>query len=153
MNIPPSPISIERAGSFGAELERLYCAITAKAHEHLTERGFIAGYDVDDWLRAERDLVLKPEYTLSRQSQAFIVEITLPESEMPGLVIRFTPREMLISSDTNREGRRLFRIVRFPQIVDSVEICTDVCVNKLLVTARIAEQSGVRRKAQSALAE
>jgi hypothetical protein len=132
------PVSIERVGNFAADVERLYKTITARAEEYFSGRGSVNGYDVDDWLAAERELVIKPEYTLATEDQKFVVEMALPGRQLGGLGIRVTPRDMLIYSQADRDNRRIFRIVRFPEMIDWARIAAEIGGNKLRVVAAIA---------------
>jgi hypothetical protein len=136
------PVSVERVGNFAADVERLYKTITAKAEEYFVGRGTVNGYDVDDWLAAERELVIKPEYTLSTEDHKFVIEMALPGRQFGSLGIRVTPRDMLIFSQADHDNRRIFRIVRFPEMIDWARVAAEMAGNKLRVVAAIAQLTG-----------
>jgi hypothetical protein len=131
------PVSVERVGNFLADIEQLYDVISRKADEYFAGRGSVSGHDVDDWLSAEKDLVVKPAFKLSRQNGDFVVEMALPDAGVSGLLIRLTPNQMLISSKPDDSGRRVFRIVRFPETIDWASIDAVMIGNKLRVVAEV----------------
>jgi hypothetical protein len=56
-SIPVRLIDSERATLL---LEQVRERIAQRAYENFIERGGLDGHDVDDWLNAERELVVKP---------------------------------------------------------------------------------------------
>ena len=130
---------IERVGNLLADVERLYDAIAAKANQYSDDRGSVEGYHVDDWLRAECELVVKPNYKVIREKLNFTVEIALPETETFSLAIRVTPTGMLITSKPNDNGRQVFQIVGFPKPIDWASLRTEMKGRLLRVSAKAAE--------------
>src|SRR4029077_4214754 len=101
-------VPVERVGNLLADVERLYDAIAAKANQYSDDRGSVEGYHVDDWLRAETELVGKPKYKVIREKNNFTIEMALPETETFSVAIRVTPTGMLIMSKPDDNGRRVF---------------------------------------------
>lgn len=143
-------VPVERVDTLALEVERLYGAIMAKAYDYFLERGSIHGYDADDWMQAENDLTTKPAFELAHDNQDFVVEMTLPEAEVTGLRVRLTSNEMLVTSDDGGDGRRIFRIVHFPETIDWAGVDAEIAGNMLRVVAAIGEESEARSYAHSA---
>ena len=132
-----TPILLDRVTTLAGDSDKLYERVTARTDECFLERGCVNGHDVDDWLRAVNELLLKPEVELRRQDRDFIVEMVLPETDPKDLQIRLTPREMLVIS-MPRDGRQIFRIVRFSEAVDCVAVHAGFAGNTLRIVAAIA---------------
>jgi HSP20 family molecular chaperone IbpA len=132
-------VPVERVGNLLADVERLYDAIAAKANQYSDDRGSVEGYHVDDWLRAESELVVKPKYKLIREKHNFTVEMALPETETLSLAIRVTPTGMLITSKPDDNGRQVFQIIGFPEPIDWGSLHTEMKNRLLRVSAKAAE--------------
>src|SRR5262245_2017762 len=116
--IERTPVRVEHVASLCAEVQNVYARISAKAYEYFLEGGCINGHDVDDWIRAERELLLMPPVRLRRENTDFVVDVDLPDTQPGDLQIRVTPHRMLLIS-VPFEPRQIFRIVRFPEPIDS----------------------------------
>jgi len=133
-------IPVECVRNLAEEVQELYEAIAARANHYFVARGSINGYHVDDWLRAERDLVVKPHYKLSCAKYSVVVEMVLPVRRTPGLRIRLAPAGMLIMTQPNSDGQRIFRIVGFPESIDAMFVSAEMTGNRLRVTAETANR-------------
>jgi HSP20 family molecular chaperone IbpA len=136
------PVSMERLPNLRADVEQVYERIAARAYEYFTERGCVNGYDVDDWIRAERELLLKPNARLRREDSGFIIDVDLGNAGPADVQIRVTPRQMLVVS-VAFEGRQIFQIVRFSETIDSAGVRAGFSDGKLQVIAPIATDSAV----------
>jgi hypothetical protein len=133
-------ISVQRVESLCAEVQSVYEKIAAKAYEYFVEGGCINGHDVDDWARAERELLLRPPVRLRRENSDFVIDVELPDAEPADLQIRVTPQRMLLIS-VPFEPRQIFRIVHFPEPIDSAGVHAEFCEGNLRVIAPIEAES------------
>lgn len=133
-------ISVQRVESLCAEVQSVYERIAAKAYEYFVEGGCINGHDVDDWVRAERELFLKPPVRLRREYSDFVIDIDLPDAEPADLQIRVTPQRMLLIS-VPFEPRHIFRIVRFPEPIDCAGVHAEFYDGNLQVIAPIEAET------------
>jgi HSP20 family molecular chaperone IbpA len=134
------PIAVEHVASLCAEVQEVYSRIAAKAYEYFLEGGCINGHDVDDWLRAEHELLFKPTVRLRREPSDFVVEVDLPGVEPADLQIRVTLQRMLLIS-VPFEPRQIFRMVRFPEAIDTAGVQTGFYDGTLKVIAPIAAET------------
>ena len=72
------PISYRRVSNLAHAEQYVYGEVSRNAFEYYLERGSIDGFAVDDWLRAERSILIKPDVTLKRFNQDFFIEVLLP---------------------------------------------------------------------------
>jgi HSP20 family molecular chaperone IbpA len=136
------PVSMERLANLRADVEQMYERIAARAYEYFIERGCVNGYDIDDWIRAERELLLKPQARLRRQDSDFVIDVDLADINPAEVQIRVTPRQMLVIS-LALERRQIFQIVRFSETIDSAGVRAGFSDGKLQVIAPIAADSAV----------
>ena len=132
-------VPMECVASLRVDVESVYERIAAKAHEYFMERGCIYGHDVDDWIRAEHELLLKPTAQLRRDDSDFIIDFDLPGTDPADLQIRLTSRQMLVIT-APFERRQIFRIVRFAEPINSAAVRAAFLDGKLQVIAPIAAE-------------
>jgi len=133
-------ISVQRVESLCVEVQNVYEKIAAKAYEYFVEGGCINGHDVDDWVRAERELLLKPTVRLYRENADFVIDVDLPDAEPADLQIRVTPQRMLLIS-VPFEPKQIFRIVRFPEPIDCTGVHAEFYDGNLRVIAPIEAET------------
>jgi hypothetical protein len=68
----------------------------------------------EDWLDAERDLVIQvtPEITLNDED--ITIEVLLPTLDMPNVAVHIAPRQFLLSSDIDEEGFQICQVIDLP---------------------------------------
>src|SRR5204863_2718338 len=71
------PVRLNRLESMAAFLESVRGRVTARAYDNYVDGGCLEGHDLDDWLDAERELVIKPAAALSTDGKDLIVEMIL----------------------------------------------------------------------------
>lgn len=59
-------------------IDRLREQIAVRAHQLAVERGYGPGQELDDWLRAESQLVWKPEMHLEEHPHTLVVKFRVP---------------------------------------------------------------------------
>lgn len=85
-----------------SELDRLTKDIERRARAFWAERGCAPGRDLDDWLRAERE-VCWPAAALSERGRDFLLDIALPGYESSEIELTVTPREVIVHATRHRE--------------------------------------------------
>jgi len=133
------PILLEPVANFSADVAHISDRIAAKAYEYFVERGCVHGHDVDDWVRAEQELVLKPAAEFHREDSALVVDIDLPDSDPAHLQVRLTSREMLVIAVTG-DHRQIFRIIQLPERIDCAGAGARFFDNKLQVIAPVLSE-------------
>src|SRR5215467_5742757 len=93
--------------------------IRRKAFEYYVERGAIDGGDIDDWLRAERALVQRPDTGVSRVNDSFVIEIDLPETDPEDILLFVGPREIGAATNPDRHGTQVLRVIQLPEPIET----------------------------------
>jgi HSP20 family protein len=137
------------------ELRQMDERITKRAFEIFDGNGHIDGKDLDDWLRAERELTWKPAIDLKEQEDKFLLQVAMPGVESKDINIQVTPEEILIKADVHHEHKEdkgkvhtcefasgsLFRSVHLPRTIDPDKVHAEFKDGMLSLTADVAKES------------
>ena len=137
------------------EMKALADAIRDKAFSLFQERGGGNGGDVDDWLRAERDLIWSPAAELTENDRDFRARIALPGFNEKDLKVTAAPEELIVEArnthahEGTKEGvllcefsdKRLFRRLQLPAPINVDKVTATLDRGILLVHAPKAAQS------------
>ena len=113
-------------------LNELQEAIRQRAFGHFEQRGTAHGKDMEDWLRAERELVWVPESETTEDDKQFRLRLIVPGLEAKDLQITATADAIIVqaegSSKESKEtstvpfrelmNRKLFRRFDFEEPID-----------------------------------
>jgi HSP20 family molecular chaperone IbpA len=104
----------EAAASLCESMNGLFQQVRQRAYELFELRGRASGSDVDDWLRAERDLIWRPESSLAETEKEFKMVIAMPNVAAKDITISALPESIVVQARTtgthNGEGE-----VHFPE--------------------------------------
>ena len=120
------------------EIEETYDRITRRAYEIFQERGGICTMDLEDWLRAEKELLLKPQVVVEEVDRRITVTICLGEVHPLDLELLITPDAMVIQAEDIAADKRIFRTVEFPRRIDVRKVVARYANGYLVVTASCA---------------
>ena len=73
--------AIKKTDSLFDELERMQSRIMKRANEIFHGNGQASGRDIDDWLKAEQELVWRPAIELTEKENEFRIEVAVPGVE------------------------------------------------------------------------
>src|SRR5579885_790584 len=93
------PVTVRSGERIDTILEALNKRIAQRAYELYVERGSIDGHSLEDWLDAERDLVIRLVPEIWMDGEDITVEFVLPPRDMPDVAVLIAPRQFLITSD------------------------------------------------------
>lgn len=100
---------------FFDKVEHALEAVRRRAYELFEARGRAPGGELDDWLRAERELFLIPEAEVSEDDKSFTMKIAAPGFGAKDIDVIALPRELLVEakeekqSGSAREAKCLYR--------------------------------------------
>lgn len=126
-----------------AEVGELMESIRRRAFELFTDRGFVAGHELDDWLAAERE-VCWPPAELEETDDRFEFEVALAGFEPEEVAVTVTPRELIVKAvheATQEEGpeprrkQTRWSMFRSNEVYRRIELPQAIEVGK--VTARL----------------
>lgn len=115
-------IPIRVVPSIVDELESVYDDVTKRAYEKFLSRRGTSAIDIEEWLEAEQELLLKPPAQLAEKPNHFVVRIELAGVDPKDLTILLTPNETMVQSIGPGPHRRIFRIIHFPRPVDTSHV-------------------------------
>jgi HSP20 family protein len=114
------------------QIEKLFEEVRQRAFGLFEQRGRTEGRELDDWLRAERELLWLPPAELTEDEKAFHVRAAAPGFDAKDLHVTLLPNSVIVEAEieTKREsggqqvllsefgGRRLFRRLSLPSPID-----------------------------------
>jgi hypothetical protein len=115
------------------EIENVYDEITRRAYEKFLTRGGAGTLDIEDWLEAERELLLKPEARLVEKRGHFIIRLDLPNVVPANVRVLVTQDDLVVQSDASYPGPRIFKIVHFPEAIDLGRVRSSWAGGRLIV--------------------
>jgi DUF2934 family protein len=137
-------IPIQFSSSILDELENVYDDITKRAYEKFLSRGCSGSIDIDDWLEAEREILLKPEARLVEKRGHYIVRFYLPKVNPSYVRVFLTADDLVVQSSGAHSNYRIFKMLHFPDRIDLRRVRTAWVRGRLIVVAlkaRISEAS------------
>jgi len=132
-------IRIELGTSILDEVENVYDDITRKAYEKFLSRGRTGMLDIDDWLEAEREILMKPEARLIEKRGHYIVRLHLPNIVPANVRILATRDDLVVQTSSRYAGARIFKTVHFPEPIDLRRVRSSWNGEKLVVMALKAD--------------
>lgn len=100
--------------------------IAKRAYEFFESRGYMPGNEVDDWLRAEAELLQPLKLDLTESNDAFAVRTPVPGFKASELMVAIEPRRLTIAGKREStaptkgtaEGRHLFHVLNLGVDID-----------------------------------
>lgn len=77
-------------------------AVRRRAFELFEARGHAPGGDLDDWLRAERDVLLFPQAEVDESADVFSMKINAPGFDARDIEVIALPQELVVEAKTER---------------------------------------------------
>ena len=117
------------------EIESISANIRRKAYELFLMRGDSPGSDVDDWLKAERQLMWLPETELSEKEKEFQVRIHIEGLEANDIHIIALPNSILLHAGPKAREAKFFQRLDFkaPVNLDRVTAKLDKGILQVVV--------------------
>src|SRR5262245_8064299 len=86
------PVRLNGPDSIVPLLENVRERTACRAHEIFVERGAIHGHDLDDWLDAEREFIIKTFAAIHTKGRDVFVEVILPKIDFDNVAVHIAPR-------------------------------------------------------------
>src|SRR5438128_913686 len=132
------PVRLKGPDSIAPLLENVRERITRRAYENFIERGAVHGHDIDDWLDAEREFILKPRGEVHAEGTDVFVEVVLPEITLPNITVHIAPRQFVISSDPDEDGLQLCQVIDLPVEVSPASVDAEKLDKAIYISAEVA---------------
>jgi HSP20 family protein len=131
------------------ELEKRFDEVRRRAFDLFEKRGREFGHALDDWLKAEHEVMGWPKAVLRESGNQFDIELTLPGYEPKDVKVTATPTEIHVharAEEAKKDGEAkivwsefssndVFRHFRFPQDIDAGTVKASLEKGILHVTA------------------
>lgn len=133
------------AQDLSERLNRTRERIALRAYELFEHRGRSEGRDVDDWLRAESELLHRFPHTVAETKDAFIVFANLPGLwKADELLIGVEPHRLIVSGE--RKTQVVYSDGKGNQVEDRLQsvlrvLDLQIDVDPLRTTARLANKT------------
>jgi len=133
------PVQVSGPESISCVLNNVKGRIARRAYESFVERGSVHGHELDDWLNAERVLIIKPVPVVRAHGADIFVEMLLPEIDLPNLTVHVAPSQLVISSDPDEDGLQLCQMIDLPCEISLDGVDAEQLHHMLHVTAAVAQ--------------
>jgi HSP20 family protein len=131
------------------ETETVFQRIRNRAFELFQLRGGSEGSDLDDWFKAEREMLVMPECDVAEKDGSFELMLALPGFETKELKLTALPDALVVSGESKKpvtetegnvqfrgvEEKKLFRRFDFPAAIDQEKVQAHLDKGVLYVTA------------------
>jgi DUF2934 family protein len=128
-------IPVQHGTTILDEVENVYDDITKRAYEKFLSRGGSGSIDIDDWLEAEREILLKPEARLVQKRGHYIVRFYLPQIDPAHVRVFVTTDDLVVQSSGRHPNSRIFKTLHFPQPIDLRRVRSAWVRGRLIVVA------------------
>jgi HSP20 family molecular chaperone IbpA len=139
----------ETAPTLLESLDKLFEDVRMRAFDLFQRRGALDGGDLDDWFRAEHDLVWAPESELVETDKEFQMTMAVPAMEAKDVQVSALPDAIIVQGETShmeekKEGKvhfsefnekKLFRRFTMPAEVDVEQVKATLENGMLRITA------------------
>ena len=123
--------------------------IRCRAFNLFERRGQVTGSDLDDWLQAEREVVLSPASELIEDNNAIHARLALPGFEANDLEVTATPNALVVQAESTHthegkegdvrfcefSGKSIFRRIDLPADIDVDKVTASLEKGILEITA------------------
>lgn len=138
----------EPTSTFDHTLTEIYNAISNRAYELFAQRGYAHGQQLEDWLRAESELLQPVPVEITDNDEAFMVRAEVPGFAPKDLEVKVEPSRLLIRGEAENNKQRtsgktiysecqknqIFRVVNLPTKVNPDKVTANVQDGVLHVT-------------------
>jgi HSP20 family protein len=95
------------------ELENLRARIAKRAFELFTDRGGTLGLELDDWFRAERELVTLPSIEIAETDKYVEVRVALPGFKSEEVEVFVEPLSVTIKGERKEETHTQKKTIKY----------------------------------------
>jgi HSP20 family protein len=137
---PVSAKAIERQDVF-ERFNQIYNSITRRAYEIFESNGRILGHELDDWFKAEAELLHPVHVRMAESDDALTVEAEVPGFEANDLQINLEPRRLTISGkketkEEQKKGKAVYQEQCSNEILRVIDLPAQVDASKAVATLK-----------------
>jgi HSP20 family molecular chaperone IbpA len=157
-------VLIRKTTSLFDQLREMQDRVTQRAYEIFEQNGGASGSALENWTRAERELVWKPAFELSEKDGQFQLEAAIAGVEAKDIHVEVTAEDIILTADTQhrhseRKGMvhhcefvtgKMFRSIHLPKKIDPDKVKAEFKNGLLRLTAEIAEEARTKKRKRQA---
>lgn len=131
-----APIKLRDLDQMMDRMHKMYSSIANRAFEIFENKGRIFGRDLEDWFRAESELLHPVQITIQETEEGLTVEAEVPGFSTEELEVNVEPRRLTITGErvtqkeqtegrtiySERRANKILRVVDLPVEVDSAKV-------------------------------
>ena len=133
------PVRLNGPDSIAPLLENVRQRIVRRAYENFIERGAVYGHDLDNWLDAEREFIIKPFAETHTEGKDVFVRVILPKLDFANVAVHIAPRQFVISSDPDEDGLQLCQVIDLPVEISLASVDAEQLNNVIRISAVSAQ--------------
>ena len=125
-------VDLKKTDSVLGDLTRLHDEISCRAYDLSLAHEGISGQELDDWCRAERELISRPAIELRQTPRQIELDAAVAGFDPKDLNVRVSPQDILITGSGRQPAEahdgtvclselnaaKLFRFVHLPEPID-----------------------------------
>ena len=151
-------LPIKKTQAIFDEMQQLHDRIMKRAYE-IFDGHRHPGRDLENWFKAENELVWKPSIELEEKDNKLLLQVALPGVESKDIEIEVTAEDILVKANIHRERKEnkgkvhtsefasgnSFRAVRLPRKIDPEKVKAEFKDGMLHLTADVAQEVQPRK--------
>ncbi|MBZ5690167.1 MAG: DUF2934 domain-containing protein [Acidobacteriia bacterium] len=136
---PGLPFSLSSPPDLQAKVQKLQLAIARRAHELFEARGREHGRDLEDWLRAESELLCPVSIAMSESKDRVSVRANVAGFDQSEIEVSVEPSRVMVlgkktrSTRTTEPGTTEPRGSHPDQILEVIDLATEVIPERVVV--------------------
>jgi len=135
------PVLLQKVHSVENSVTEIQDRIAKRAYDKFLERGSTPGFELEDWLSAEAELIVNSRVGVRVDDSQIVAEVYLPNVDPTGLYVSVTPHDLLVASALDEVGRQVFQMVHFPEEIALSNFVAEHVLDTLFVSAVIGDGS------------
>jgi hypothetical protein len=131
------PVLLQKVHSVENSVAEMQDRIAKRAYDKFLERGSKPGFELEDWLSAEAELIVTSRVGVRVDESQLVAEVYIPNVDPSGLYVSVTPHDVLVVSALDEKGRQVFQMVHFPEEIVLSNFVAEHLLDTLFVSAII----------------
>ena|SRR5947207_6142126 len=125
------------------EMESIAGKIRVRAYELFLTRGASPGFELDDWLQAERQLMWMPDAELIEKDREFQARVDVSGLEPKDIRVIALPDSIVLQAEPKSQEARLFQRFAFSKPIDVDKVTARLDKSVLEVSAPKAPEKAM----------
>jgi HSP20 family protein len=123
------------------QFDRIYDSIERRAFEIFEGNGKVFGHDLEDWFKAESELLHPVKINMTETGPGLTVQAEVPGFTGRDIEIRVEPRRLTITgrretSEEQKEGKTIYQEHRSNEILRVIDLPSGVDTEKTIATLK-----------------